>query len=256
MIRHMIFNMIRSYNLEYRKKYGSMVLCMDNKKNWRYETFPLYKAKRKQNRKDSVHDWDAIFKALDEVKDELVTKSPFKCITVEGCEADDIIGTIAEKQMSPQPLLIISPDKDFIQLQRYPNVQQYSNLQKKWLVPEVSAEYDLELKVLKGDSGDGVPNVLSDDDCLITEGVRQSKLTKDKIEALMKDPEALGTTVARRIIRNRNMIDLRRTPDHLKATIMEEYKKPANGSITSLMTVFTKHKMKMLLESLSDFESE
>jgi hypothetical protein len=156
--------------------------------------------------------------------------------------------------MNPSPILIISPDKDFVQLQRYPNVKQYSNLQKKWVEPEVSALYDLELKVLKGDTGDGVPNVMSEDDVLITEGVRQSVLSKRNIEKLMENPEALGTTVARRIIRNRNMIDLTRTPDNLKADIIAAYEKKAPGSITSLMSVFTKHKMKLLMESLSDFE--
>ena len=253
MIRHQIFNMVRAYNTEF-SKYGEMVLCMDSKNNWRRDTFPQYKANRAKARKDSSHDWQAIFSPLDEVKTDLIENSPFRCVQIERCEADDVIGTICELNMSPEHILIISADKDFIQLQRYPNVKQFSNTQKKYLVPEVSALHDLEVKVLKGDTGDGVPNVLSDDDCLITEGARQGTLTKKKIEQLMKDPEALGTTVARRIIRNRNMIDLSRTPDSLKAIIMEEFNKPAKGSITKLMTVFTKHKMNVMLGSLQDFE--
>lgn len=254
LIRHQIYNMIRQYNVEYKGKYGEMILCMDATNNWRKETFPLYKASRKKTRDNSLHDWKAIYAIMDEVRNELVEKSPFKCVRVDKCEADDVIGTICEKQMSPQPILIISPDKDFVQLQRYPNVKQYSNLQKKWVEPEVSAEYDLELKVLKGDTGDGVPNVMSDDECLITEGVRQNKLTKGAIEKLMENPEALGTTVARRIIRNRNMIDLTRTPEELKVQIMQEFAKEPHGSVNSLISVFTKHKMKLLMESLADFQ--
>jgi len=254
LIRHKIYNMIRHYNLEHRTKYGEMIICMDAKSNWRRDAFPHYKAARRKNRSESIHDWKAIYAVMDEVREEIVTKSPFRCIQVEKCEADDVIGTIVEKHMNPSPILIISPDKDFVQLQRYPNVKQYSNLQKKWVEPEVSALYDLELKVLRGDTGDGVPNVMSEDDVLITEGVRQSVLSKKNIEKLMENPEALGTTVARRIIRNRNMIDLTRTPDNLKADIIAAYEKKAPGSITSLMSVFTKHKMKLLMESLSDFE--
>ena len=254
LIRHQIYNMIRQYNVEYKDKYGEMVLCMDATNNWRKETFPLYKASRKKTRDNSVHDWKAIYAVMDEVRNELVEKSPYKCIRIDRCEADDVIGVICEKQMNPSPILIISPDKDFVQLQKYPNVKQYSNLQKKWVVPDVSAAYDLELKVLKGDTGDGVPNVMSDDDVLITEGVRQTKLTQKSIEQLMKDPEALGTTVARRVIRNRNMIDLTRTPEDLKVLIMQELDKPAIGSVNSLMSVFTRHKMKMMMESLSDFQ--
>ena len=254
LIRHQIFNTIRMFNVEHRDTYGPLLLCMDSKENWRREVFPQYKANRRKNRQESVHDWKAIYKVMDEVRDELINHSPYKCVRVERCEADDVIGTICERHMSPSPILIISPDRDFVQLQKFPNVKQYSNLQRKWVEPEVSAIYDLELKVLKGDTGDGVPNVLSDDDCLITEGVRQSKLTSDKIEKLMKDPEALGTTTARRIIRNRNMIDLSRTPEDLKEEIMNQFNQKANGSVMKLMSVFTKHKMKMLMESLQDFE--
>ena len=254
LIRHQIYNMIRQYNLEYRDKYGEMVLCMDSKNNWRKDIFPHYKANRKKSRDESSHNWKAIFAVMDEVREELINYGTFRCVRVDKCEADDIIGVICEKQITPGPILIISPDKDFVQLQKYPNVKQFSNIQKKWIEPEVSALYDLELKVLKGDTGDGVPNVLSDDDCLITEGVRQSKLTADKIEKLMKDPEALGTTTARRVIRNRMMIDLSRTPDPLKEEILTHFSAKAKGSINGLMTLFTKHKMKMMMESLQDFE--
>lgn len=254
LIRHQIFNMIRQYNVQFRDEFGEMIVCMDAKSNWRRDAFPHYKASRRKNRKESIHDWDNIFRVMDEVREEIKQKSPFKCIQIEKCEADDVIGTIVEKNMTSNPILIVSPDKDFIQLQRYPNVKQYSNLQKKWVEPDVSALVDLEIKVLKGDTGDGVPNVMSDDDVLITEGVRQGVLSKKNIEKLMADPEALGTTVARRIIRNRNLIDLTRTPEELKNNIIEEFNKPANGSITSLMGVFTRHKMKMLMESLQDFE--
>ena len=254
LIRHQIYNTIRMYNVEYREKYGELILCMDAKDNWRREVFPQYKAGRRKNREESVHDWKAIFKVMDEVREELINYGPFKTVRVDRCEADDVIGTICEKNMSPEPILIISPDRDFVQLQKFPNVKQYSNIQKKWVEPEVSAIYDLELKVLKGDTGDGVPNVLSDDDCLITEGVRQGRLTAGKIEQLLKDPESLGTTTARRVIRNRTLIDLSRTPDPLKEQIMYQFNQKAKGSVTKLMTVFTKHKMKLMMESLQDFE--
>lgn len=254
LVRHQIFNMIRQYNSQFRGEFGEMVICMDHTNNWRKKTFPLYKANRKKMRDSSDRDWKKIFEMMDTVREEVINHSPFKCVRIEGCEADDVIGVIVEKHMNPSPILIISPDKDFIQLQKYPNVKQFSNIQKKWVVPEVSAVYDLELKVLKGDTGDGVPNVLTEDDALVTEGVRQEKMTKKVIEQLMKDPEALGTSTARRIIRNRNMIDLTRTPDELKEQILDAYSKNPKGSITSLMTIFTKNKMKMLLESLSDFE--
>ena len=253
LVRHMIFNIIRKFNVEFRDDFGEMVLCFDSKGNWRKDTFPQYKANRKKGREESKHDWKTIFELLDQTKQELKEYSPFRYVEVDRCEADDIIGVICEKSNTPEPILILSPDKDFVQLQRYPNVKQYSNIQKKWVEPEVDALSDLALKVLKGDGGDGVPNVLSDDDTLV-EGRRQGVMSKKKKELLLENPEGLGTSVARNIIRNRDMIDLTRTPDDLKDQIMEQFNIPAKGSIMRLMTLFTKNQMKLMLEALADFE--
>ena len=254
LIRHMVFNMIRRYNLEHRDQFGETVICFDSKGNWRKDTFPQYKANRKKDRDGSDINWTQIFDVIGEVKENMKEYSPYRCIEIERCEADDIIGTICEKQMTPEPILIVSPDRDFVQLQRYPNVKQFSNIQKKFVEPrEGTAEDDLALKILKGDSGDGVPNVLSDD-MTLTEGRRQAVLSKKKKLALLEDPQALGTTIARQYIRNKRMIDLTSTPDDLKDKIMEQFAKPANGSIMRMMTLMTKHRMNLMMESLSDFE--
>ena len=253
LVRHTIFNIIRQYNVEHRDQFGEMILCMDHTSNWRREAFPQYKASRRKARKESDVDWQMVYTELNKVRDELMENGPYRCIRIEGCEADDVIGAICEAHSNPSPILIISPDKDFVQLQKYPNVKQYSNLQKKWVEPEVSAEYDLLVKVLKGDTGDGVPNVLSDDETFINEE-RQTPLTRKKIEALMANPEALGTTIARRIVRNRTLIDLTRTPEDIKEETDAAFTNRPNGSITKMMTLLAKHQMKMMMESLSDFE--
>ena len=254
LIRHTIFNVIRSFNLRFRQEYGEMIICLDSKNTWRRQYFPEYKAARRKNRKEDKHDWTAIYEIFDKTKEELINYSPFKTIAVEGCEADDIIGTICERSSSPEPILIISPDKDFIQLQRYPNVKQFSNIQKKWLHPEKSPELDLEEKVLRGDSGDGVPNVMSDDDVFASEGKRQTPLGAKKLKMLMEDPESLGTTVARRIIRNRTLVDLTRTPSELKDEIIDKLNSDQDGSISTLVNLFIKNRMNLLLEDLTDFE--
>lgn len=253
MVRHMIFNIVRRWNLEFREEYGELVLCYDSKNNWRRDVFPQYKAGRRKSRRDSVHDWDAIFEVLGQAKDEMKRYSPYRCLEIERCEADDIIGTICKERSGVEPILIISPDRDFVQLQRYPNVQQYSNIQKKWITPEVTALIDLENKILAGDKGDGVPNVLTDDNAFV-DGGRQTPLNKRKKQLLMEDPEMLGTSVARRIIRNRNMIDLARTPQDLQDSILSQFDEKPKGSITGLLTLFTKQRMNLLAESLPDFE--
>jgi hypothetical protein len=253
LVRHQILNTIRMYNAQFRDEYGTMVICMDHTNNWRKKVFPEYKANRKKARYDSKHDWSKIFETLNEVREEIVNQTPYKCVRVEGCEADDVIATIVENK-GPEQILIVSPDHDFIQLQKYPGVKQYSNLKKKWVEPTVDPITDLEIKVLKGDTGDGVPNVMSEDNVLVEENSRQTPLRKSKIDMLMEDPEALGTTVARRIIRNRDMIDLSRTPSELKTQIIEQFNQTPKGSMMSLMTLFTKHQLSMLMGSLQEFE--
>jgi len=254
LVRGMIFNTIRKYNVMHRDQFGEMVIVFDSKSNWRRDYFPEYKASRRKNRKASDHDWKAIFQIIDEVRDDVVNRSPYKTILVENYEADDVIGAICALKEDFEPILILSPDHDFIQLHQYNNVKQYSNTQKKWVVCDDNPLSDLEVKVMKGDSGDGVPNVLSEDDALICESKRQVPLTKKKLEMLREDPEALGTTVARRIIRNRTLIDLSRTPEEGKHESMKQFETSAKGSIMSLMTLFTKHSMSMMMSSLQDFE--
>lgn len=254
LVRHQIFNIIRQYNEKFRDEFGEMVIAMDHTNVWRKQKFPQYKANRKKQRKESKHDWNAIFTMMNNVREEVEEYSPYRCVRIEGCEADDVIATIIASNSNPQRNVIVSPDKDFVQLQKYPNTVQYSNIQKKWVEPDVDPITDLEVKVLKGDMGDGIPNVMSEDDVFIQENARQTPLRKAKMDMLMEDPEALGTTIARRVIRNRDMIDLSRTPDYLKNEIQDAFNKPAKGSINRLMTLFTKNQMKLLMESLQDFE--
>ena len=255
LLRHQIFNIIRLYNVQFRSEFGEMIICMDAANNWRRDYYSFYKANRRKSRSNSVYDWDKIYSVLNSVRDEITTMSPFRCVRNDRCEADDVIATIVERKKSEEPILIISPDRDFVQLQKFPNVKQYSNIQKKWIVPKVSPEYDLKEKVLKGDTGDGVPNVMSDDCSLMEENMRQTPLRKNKFESLLNDPESLGTTIARRVIRNRDLIDLSRTPDDLKNQIYTQFEKKSIGSINTLINLFSKYKMKMLLEALPDFET-
>lgn len=255
LIRHVIVNIIRKFNLEFRREFGEMVICMDGSNNWRRQQYPFYKANRRKNRKKDKHDWTAIFEQINRVRDEVKENIPFKVVHVDRCEADDCIGTIVENTNGKEPIIIVSPDKDFIQLHKYKGVRQWSNIQKKWVIADVHPVIDLETKILRGDSGDGVPNVLSEDDTFLTES-RQTPLSKKKIQQLMENPESLGTATARRIMRNRDLIDLSRTPSDIKNEILEQFNQHPKGNIMKLMNMFTKHKMKLMMESLQDFETQ
>ena len=70
-VRHMVLNSLRSYRTKFVNEYGELVLCYDNKVNWRREYFPNYKFSRRKDRKQSKLDWNKIFDTLHMIRDEL-----------------------------------------------------------------------------------------------------------------------------------------------------------------------------------------
>jgi len=253
LIRHMILNIIRTHLKNFRDEYGEVVLCCDNRKYWRKEWFPHYKAGRKKARDKSDLDWHLIFDMLAKFKQELKEYFPYKCIDVEGAEADDIIGTLVPRHSAHEKILILSSDGDFLQLQQYKNVKQYNPSLKKYVVSENPID-DLKEKIIRGDKGDGIPNVLSPADCFVNE-LRQKPITKSILEKLMKTPldqwEDAETLVG--WSRNKMLIDLTMIPDEIKAKIINTYddiKPPSRGK---MFNYFVENKLTNLMEVIEEF---
>lgn len=255
MIRHMILNSIRMYRQKFGKEYGEMVIVADGMNNWRKDVFPNYKVKRKKNREESSIDWTEAFRIIGMVRDEIRDNFPYKVVHQDGCEADDSIAHIA---MSTQefgryePVMIISADGDFKQLQVHKNIRQYSPLTKK-LVVEKNPKLELANKILKGDSGDGVPNVMSDDNVFL-ESRRQSILSAKKREALLDDPMALGEEVYRNYLRNKKLIDLSETPASVVNNIINTYdsQDPLSNK-GKVLNYLIQKRCKLLIESVGEF---
>lgn len=255
MIRHMILNSIRMYRSKFRDKFGEVVMTGDAGNNWRYNEFPQYKAARKKTRKESKMDWKEAFRIINLVWEELGEHFPYKTVKIDGCEADDVIGVLVEQTQEfgqHEPVIIISADKDFAQLQKYKNVSQFSPMTKKFIKEDHPRKQLLEL-VLKGDTADGVPNVLSDDNVFVNGG-RQTPLRKPIIEALMNDPASQGETVLRNIQRNRKLIDLESTPDSLREKIIYSYDSQNKaGNKGKVFPYLVDKRCRRLLEDVKDF---
>ena len=137
LVRHLVLNSIRSYRTKFFNEFGELILCYDDKHYWRRDLFPYYKSNRKKDRTESNLNWNELFETLNLIRDELKETIPYKVLQVDGAEADDIIATIVNL-VSKTPnlfekILIMSGDKDFIQLQTHENVQQYSPTLKKFI---------------------------------------------------------------------------------------------------------------------------
>ena len=259
LLRHMVLNSLRMYRNTYKDKFGELVLCCDGKNNWRRSYYPQYKANRKKKREESDFDWNKAFSIMNDLREELLEHFPYKLLHVDECEADDIIGTLCENTQEfgqYEDVMIISADKDFLQLQRYPNIRQYSPQLKKEYKEDAPLVGLME-KVLTGDAGDGVPNVLSDDDVFV-DGRRQTPLSKKKKEAFKEDlaeGELLyAASWYRNYQRNETLIDLSKTPQRLKDQIIEKFNSQDQLKNKSLVFPYLINKnMKMLIESVEEF---
>ena len=180
MIRHMVLNSLRGFNVKFKEEFGDLVLCSDAGDPWRREFFPNYKYSRKQARQDGPFDWDEIFNIITEIKNEVKDNFPYKVMYVENSEADDLIATIIKLQEEDK-YLIISGDKDFIQLAHYGNVYQWSPLLKGFIGEQEDPRVFLRTQIIKGDRSDGVPNILSDDDIFVR-GERQKPIRAKQLE--------------------------------------------------------------------------
>ena len=256
MLRHMILNSLRMYNKKFKDKYGQMVLACDSS-SWRRDYFPQYKANRRSGRDESDFDWAEAFRIMHQVKDEIKENFPYKVIHIDKCEADDIIATMVDHTQQfgqYEEVMIVSSDHDFKQLQKYDNVSQFSPMTKKF-VEETHPRQNLLLKILTGDAGDGIPNVLSHDDTFVN-GDRQTPLSKKKKEAILEDladGELLyDASWYRNYCRNETLIDISKTPDELQEKIIDEFWITVNNVGKTLPYLINKN-MKMLIESAEEF---
>ena len=256
MCRHMVLNSIRMYKTKFGPEYGKMVIACDATNYWRRQLFPYYKANRKKSQAASELDWKAIFECLNKIRDELTEYFPYSIIRIDTAEADDIIGTLCKEYGNTnEKILIISGDKDFQQLQRFMNVKQYNPVMKKFITCNDPDRF-LKEHIIKGDSGDGIPNFLSDDNSLVT-GVRQKPITQKKLDSWVnKNPEEFcdSLTQLRNYKRNQQLIDLNMIPDEVYDRVIESYvsqleKKASPG----LMNYFITNRLKNLMENMNEF---
>ena len=254
LFRHMILNSLRSVRKKFNGDYGELVICCDDKNFWRRQRFPYYKANRKKYREQSEVDWSNMFSILNKVRDEIKSYFPYKVIRVESAEADDIIATLI-KTHELEKILILSGDKDFIQLHSQKNVSQYDPVHKRWVKHKDPTRYLIE-HIAKGDRGDGVPNMLSKDDVFVNGG-RQKPMRTKYLDTLQGNVDEIENNInneedKRGWLRNRMLIDLMYIPSEIKSSLLAQYSEPANGR-DKMFNYFIKHKLKHLMEDISEF---
>jgi hypothetical protein len=267
LIRHVTLSTIKSYKKKYGKDYGELVICCDGRKYWRKEFFEFYKGMRKSNRDKSDLDWKLIFDTLSEMRTDLATHFPYRVIHVDRAEADDIIAVMTKYLQDnllvqeglveePQKVLILSSDKDFKQLQLFSNVKQWSPMQKKYITAthKEIIEHKIE-HIVKGDTGDGVPNILSKDDVFM-KGERQKPMSAKRLQEFFDNGfiACKNDEERRNWHRNSTLVDF----DHIPADVSEDIIKAyintqPSGDKMAIMNYLIEHRCRLLLDELEDF---
>jgi len=249
-LRHVVLNTYRMYRNKFRKEYGELVIANDSKDYWRKDIFPYYKANRKKDQKKSKFDWPMIFEHLNQIRDEIRDVFPFRNLTVEHAEADDIIAVLVKKFHATEKIVIVSNDKDFQQLQRFKNVSQYSPMKKKLLVCEDPEKFLLD-HIIKGDASDGIPNILSVDDVLVNPDKRQTPCGVRKMEQIKEDLNEWTKTS--NWDRNNRLINMQHIPEQIEQYVLDEYSKPLNSDSSKVLSYFIQKRMRNLMENIQEF---
>lgn len=256
LIRHMFLVSLRHNRKKFNEKYGELVICCDGKNSWRREVFPYYKASRRAGRETSELDWTELFRILGTIRDEMDEFFPYKVINIDRCEADDIIGVVCNEygtqlDTGAERFLVLSGDKDYIQLQKHANVDQYNPVRKEFIRHDHPDKYLMQ-HILKGDAGDGIPNVLSLDNCLVV-GERQKPMTAKRIALFSESVDNMDEQTKARFFRNKMLIDLDETPAQYKQQILEAYNTEKTVGRSKLFNYFVQKKLKNLMTDIGDF---
>ena len=255
LVRHMVLNTYRVYRKKFFREYGELVICQDGGASWRRDFFPLYKAKRRADRKENEAQWDRFYDIINRIRDEVAQHFPYRNMIVQGCEADDIIAYLVKRFAPTEKILILSGDKDFGQLQIHSSVAQYSPLQKKFVEVGNPKQFLLE-HIIKGDSSDGVPNILSDDDCFMAEDKRQKPITKKRMDEFLQAYSQSGQVqdkYAANWNRNKTLIDLLHIPSEYESKIESEWNKPFTPSRAKILNYMIEKGLRNLVGDIQDF---
>jgi len=206
-IYHMELNSL--FNI--MKTYSNIHICKEgnNSLHWRRTIFSGYKENRKEAK--ASDDYKLLMSLLPKLE-EVLEMLPVKIIKSDYAEADDVIHALIEKYNSEyENILVISSDKDLVQLKNYygNHIEIYNMVRKKMIDKD---ELIIHKKAIIGDPSDGIPGI--------------SRIGEKTFEKMIKDKSEWNKK-----IKNGNfelykkflkIVDLREFPEEYKKSILNE----------------------------------
>ena len=215
---------------------------------------------RKKKRDSDDIDWKSVFENFNEIIQTIEENFPYKTLRVDKSEADDIIAVSVKnfRKNSNEPILIISSDKDFMQLKKHGNVKQYCPRTKKYIneVTDLEVIQDNLLEhIITGDTSDGIPNVFSDDDTFVNEDKKQNRATKKRVDDIKNEIKSNNINkYSSAISRNTVLIDLDRIPEDVERKILEHINIDRKGNMQKCFSYLLKNHYKELIKKIDDFQ--
>lgn len=257
LVRHIALTAILGHKKRFLSDYGGeLIIASDSPHTWREDIFPHYKAHRKIDRDDTGF-WGFVRKQVAEMSAEFKEVLPYRVLIVPKAEADDIIAALCNKygiyKGEAEDIMIVSGDKDLKQLQKYSNVSQYDPVRKKNLVV-MNPEAFLQELIISGDKGDGIPNILSDDDAFVN-GIRQKPIQQAKLNnwVRMSPDSYCSTEMLIGYKRNKNLIDFSCIPEYIINDTLSEFSKPILGNKKKLMDYIIENRLEKIMVNIGEF---
>lgn len=246
LIIHDFLLQIRALEMKYKAD-GILVAC-DERNLWRKEIYPEYKGQRDKKRDPHYEEVRGI---MDELKDFFNNFTKIPAISVPRNEADDVIAIAS--RISTQKNVIVSSDKDFIQLINDKTILYSPPLRAERETKD--KEFELFEKCIRGDSGDNVFSAYPRVRTKVLEAVWGDELamanlfeTKRKID---------GRKVGEVYEFNKSLIDLDMIPqdhqDTISDKIIEEVSNGSKFNYLGMLRFFGQNNLKKLAKQEQKF---
>lgn len=241
------------YKFLFKENITEVILAVDDRRSWRKLYWERYKESRKGKRDKSGINWDVFHYEYDAFCEEIQRYLPFKVITVENAEADDIIGVLARKDDGEY--VVVSNDEDYVQLISE-KVRVYNPSKTQFIECENPEEFVI-MKCLMGQSKDDIFNIKTPEDWPV--GKRKPGFGEVSARKVMKEgwQEWLSkNNLEDRFRRNRILIDFYMIPNVMKTRILNAYKSYKIADPSKIYDFFYKNNFNGYLDDFTNVENK
>jgi hypothetical protein len=260
---------------KFHKRFGEIVICVDGNDYWRRSIFPFYKGARKKSKEESVYDWKQIKYCQNTVQEELTRFFPYSVISTPCAEADDIIAIMAKWSQtndlndgvfeSPKDSVIVSADGDFLQLQKYKNIKQFSPMTWKQVTLETKLDQFCLEHILCGDGTDSIPSFLSPLDFFRLKEESSTPMRQKPVTAAIKTfyyDQILehGSIInfrseseKLRFYENERLVMFDHIPESIEKSVLESFHSQQGKNRKNVLNYLAAAKLTNLIENVTEF---